>query len=405
VNSVVIVGAGHAGVQAAISLRDNGFEGSVTLVHGEPGTPYQRPPLSKNYLTGETRAERIVIRTVGYFERRGIQILNAHASDVDRRTQRVHLDDGRAVPYDRLILALGAYNWRPAIPGIDLVGVLGLRSMADADSLRSKLDRSRQVLVVGGGYVGLEFAAHIDRPVTVLEARERVLSRTSTREISEFIAARSESHGAAIRTDAKVAAIGGRGKVEFVELSTGEQLSADLVLVAVGVMPNTDLAERAGLACDDGVLVDDFLRTSDPNIFAIGDCARLVRRSTGNSTRLESVQNAVDQARATASTITGRASSYEAVPWFWSEQFGIKLQIAGLTSARHFTALHGDPEQGRFSVLSFDGVRLAAVETVNLPGDHLAARRLLAQAEPPTVDDLSKYAFSLHDYAHNGIAS
>ncbi len=383
--TVVIVGSGQGGFQTGASLRDEGFAGRIVLVGEEPGLPYQRPPLSKAYLTGKQDAEGLQLRAPAFYEERGIELLAPdRAVRIDRGNRVVHLGSGGALAYGHLVLATGARNRLLPVPGADLDGVLSLRSLADAEAIRARLDAVRRLVVVGAGFIGLEFAAvaaarGID--VTVLEATSRPMSRAVSVPISRFFLEAHERAGVRLAMGAVVVRVTGEGgRATGVETGEGLHVPADLVVVGIGVVPNVELAADAGLAVANGIVVDDHLRTADPAISALGDCAVYPGAFAGGApTRLESVQNAVDGARCVAARLAGRPSPFAAVPWFWSDQGPLKLQIAGLAIPHDETVVRGDPETGSFSVFCYEGRRLAAVESVNRAADHMIARRLLAK--------------------------
>ncbi|MEV4051532.1 FAD-dependent oxidoreductase [Amycolatopsis sp. NPDC049688] len=393
--TVLVVGAGQSGFQAVASLRDRGFGGRVVLIGDEPGVPYQRPPLSKAYLAGTAGLEQLHLRGEDFFAEKDIELVSGRVAEIDRAASKVRLDDGRELGYDFLVLATGARNRTLPVPGADLPGVLTLRTRDDADRLRASLSQAENVVVAGGGFIGLEFASHAGRPVTIVEAQDRLLNRVATPEISAYFAALHRNAGHTVLLGQGVAAMHGGPRVREVELSDGTRLPADLVVVAVGVVPETSLAEAAGLPVRNGVVVDAHLRTADEKIFAIGDCANFPCVQAGAETRLESVQNAVDQARCVAAAITGTEEPYASLPWFWTDQAGAKLQIAGILSGADRTVVAGDPAAGKFSVLSFRDDVLIAVESVNRPADHIAARRLFTAEPKPAYADLEASAFDL----------
>ena len=389
--AVVIVGAGQAGSQVAASLRDKRFAGRIVLVGDEPGAPYQRPPLSKTYLTGQLASARLALRPMSFYDEHDIELIAGHAVSIDRERQRLWLASGRALEYTHLVLATGARNRELSVPGAQLDGVLGLRTMADADRIRGGLGTARDIVVIGGGFIGLEFAASaakLGRAVTVVEASPRVMTRAVSPAVSEFYRALHERHGNRVLVGAGVAALHGTTKVSAVELADGAVLPADLVVVGIGVIPNTELAAEAGLAVDNGIVVDAHMRTSDPDVSAIGDCAAYPCRHAGRQVRLESVQNAIDHGRCLADRLTGTPEPYRSVPWFWSHQFDAKLQIAGMSAGYDEAILHGDPAVGAFSVFCFRSGRLVAVESVNRVPDHMAARRLLSAGRPLSQADV-----------------
>jgi 3-phenylpropionate/trans-cinnamate dioxygenase ferredoxin reductase subunit len=398
-STVIVVGSGQGGFQAAASLRDKGFAGRVVLIGDEPGVPYQRPPLSKTYLAGTTVAEKLHLRPEEFFSTSEIELVGGRVESIDRANSAVVLEDGTKFEYDHLVLATGARNRTLSVPGAELRGVLTLRTRDDADKLRSALEAAKDVVVIGGGFIGLEFAAHAGRPVTVVEAQDRLLARVATPEISAHFARLHEAAGTKLLLGKGVTALhGSGGAVESVELTDGTRLPADLVVVGVGVVPATELAAEAGLRVENGIVVDDQLRTSDPAVSAVGDCANFPSVHARCATRLESVQNAVDQARFVAARITGEAVPYTPVPWFWTDQLGAKLQIAGIGTGYDHLEVSGDQASGKFSVLSFmDGV-LVAVETVSKPSDHISARRLLSGEHAPTLEELRASDFNLKEH-------
>jgi 3-phenylpropionate/trans-cinnamate dioxygenase ferredoxin reductase subunit len=370
----------------------------VVLIGEEPGMPYQRPPLSKAYLAGTAGAEKLLLRPEAFFERREIELVNGRVETIDRANGQVVLSCGTELGYDQLVLATGARNRPLPVAGVELGGVLALRTRDDADQLRAALEDAKDVVVIGGGFIGLEFAAHAGRPVTVVEAQDRLLARVATPGISAYFARIHESAGTILRLGQGVAALHGvDGVVAAVELTDGTRLPADLVVVGVGVLPDTGLAAAAGLAVDNGIVVDERLRTSDPAVSAIGDCANFPSVHARRTTRLESVQNAIDQARFVAARIVGELAPYDSVPWFWTDQLGTKLQIAGIGTGYDNTVVSGDPAAGKFSVLSFLDSVLVAVESVNHPSEHIAARRLLSEKQAPTLDELRGSEFNLKE--------
>ncbi len=409
--SVVIVGAGHAGVQAADSLRSGGHRGSITILGDESDLPYQRPPLSKEHLAaGHDPTQVLPLRGDKYFADNEIDMrLGIQAITIDRHTRTVGLSDGSALPFDALILATGATNRPLGVPGSDLTGVHMLRSLADARSVQNTLATALSVIVVGGGFIGLEFAAAVRArglPVTVFESGGRTLERAVSQATSSFVAAAHRDAGIDLRLGETVTEFVERdGRVAAAISSTGKRYDADLVLAGIGVIPRVDLAHRAGLDVEDGVVVDEHLRTSDPTIYAIGDCASHPCTHGGRRLRLESVQNATDQAKHVAAEILGTSAPYDRLPWFWSHQGSVKLQIAGLRQPDDETVVLGDPAVGKFSVCCLRDGRLAAVESINRPADHMAARRLLAAGQPTAPRDLREPDFDLKRFATEATAA
>jgi 3-phenylpropionate/trans-cinnamate dioxygenase ferredoxin reductase subunit len=401
--SVVIVGTGQAGFQAASSLRQAGFDGEVTLVGDEPQLPYQRPPLSKAFLKGDGDASEVHLRPETFFLSKTIGLISGdRAERVDRENRTLELASGRVLDYDHLVLATGSRPRALPVPGSDLDGILVLRTVRDAQVLRERLADAPRLVVVGGGFIGLELAASARErgaEVTVVEALDRTMARAVSPAISAHFAALHAEHGATILHESTVAKFVGDGAVSGVELGDRTQLEADVVVVAVGITPNVELAEGSGLPVRDGIVVDETLRTSDHAVWAIGDCANYPNAQVGRPVRLESVQNATDQGRAVAAGITGEPAPYDALPWFWSDQHSRKLQIAGLPHGHDSTVVRGDPRGEAFSVFCFAGDRLVCVESVNRMPDHMAARKLLTARRTIAPADAADEAFDLKAFA------
>ena len=380
--SVVIVGAGQGGFQVAASLRDEGYPGQITLVGDEDGLPYQRPPLSKNFLAGKVDAPALWLRPQAFYADRGIEYLaGTRVAGIDRAASCVRLADERTLAYRHLVLATGARARTPDFPGVSLDGVLPLRTQADARHLRDAMPQARRIVIVGAGFIGLEVAVvaqALGLEVDVLELGGRPLERAVSPLTAEVLQQSLQQRGVRFQFRTGVQALlGAQGRVRAVLTSASQELPADLVVVGIGVVANDELAAQAGLPVRDGVLVDAHLMTEDPAISAMGDCARFPLEGEPSAIRLESVQNAVDQARCIASRIAGRPAPYRKVPWFWSDQGAQRLQIAGLARPGDVAVLRGDVSEGRFSVLRLREGRLTAVESINHPADHMAARKLL----------------------------
>lgn len=407
---IVVVGAGHGGVQLVDSLRAGGYAGRLTLLSREAERPYQRPPLSKDYIAGAAHGEPLRLRGTSFFEDAGI---DAHwgvaAVRIDRGARLVETSDGERLRYTSLVLATGADPRSLGVPGEGLRGVLPLRTLDDARAASAALDRAQHVVVVGAGFIGLEFAAAARArglDVAVASPTPRPLRRSVSHVVSAHLAERHGRDAVRLELGEGVAELRGSaaypGRVGAVVTDSGRTLRADLVVVGIGASPASALAAQAGLALDDdgGIAVDGSLRTSDPAIFAIGDCAGFPSVHAGRRVRLESVQNATDQARHAAAVLLGRdPGPYSELPWFWSHQGQLKLQIAGLPRVGTSSVVRGDPESGLFSVFAFDGGELVSVESVNSPADHLAARRLLGAGRGLTPAEAADPAFDLKAYS------
>jgi 3-phenylpropionate/trans-cinnamate dioxygenase ferredoxin reductase component len=400
---VVIVGAGQAGFQVAASLRMEGYEGPIVLIGDEPNLPYQRPPLSKGFMAGKQDIESTVLRPRAFYESHRIELMTGvKVIGIDRVGRTVSLASARSLQYDALVLAVGARNRALAVKGAELDGVCYLRTDAEAVNIHQRLADARDVVVIGGGFIGLELAAAartLGKSVRVLEVQPRLMPRVVSPVLSDFYRDLHSGQGVEISLGVGLSEIVGyAGKVSEVVLSDGSVFPADMVLVGIGVVPNIELAQEAGISVANGIVVDERLRSEDENIYAIGDCADhpnpFANPAAGGRTRIESVQNAADQAKCVALAIVGRSENYRAVPWFWTDQFDIKLQMAGLSSGCGQVVTRGEIESRKFSLFYFRDGRLAAVDSVNRPGDHLAGRKLIGagtaitpeQAADPSVD-------------------
>ncbi len=401
----VIIGASHAAAQLSAGLRQGGWEGRISIVGAEAIPPYHRPPLSKDYLAGDKHADELLIRPATYYEQQGIDlVLGSRVTRIDRAGKEIELHDGGRIPYSKLALTTGAHVRKLDIAGGELDGVFYLRDLNDVDRIRAYVGPGKSAVIIGGGYIGLETAASLrkqDMAVTVLEAMPRVLQRVTAPEVSAFYSRVHAEEGVNIITDAQVQAIEGGAGVEGVSLADGTRIAADLVIIGVGVIPATELAEAAGLEVNNGIVVDEYARTSDHDIVAAGDCTFHYNPIYDRHLRLESVQNATDQAKLAAGTLCGKLEAYNALPWFWSDQYDLKLQIAGLSQGFDRVVMRGDSETGRsFAAFYFGGDRLLAVDAVNRPKEFMSVRRALGQgqsADPALLADESadiKAAFS-----------
>ena len=398
-NGIVIVGAGHAGVQAAASLREEGYEGPVILLGDEDELPYHKPPLSKTFIK-DAEARPQLLRGETFYSGSAIDFRPGVRVDrIDLGGRRLNVAGGGAVFFDRLVLATGSRPRLLPLPGSDLVGVLSLRSIGDARLIREGSAGIADVVILGGGFIGLEIAATLTaggRKVTVVEAADRLLGRAVAPAIGAHVRQRLEAMGVRILTATTVARLEGENRhVVAAITSAGERLPAQMVIVGIGVVPNVELAEAAGLAIGNGIRVDARMQTSDPAVLALGDAASYRHWFTGADVRLESVQNATDQARLAARTILGHSDSYSAVPWFWSDIGDMKLQMVGLTSGSERNVVVGDAADNRFSIYHYGGGRLIGIESVNKPADHMLGRKMLGAGFSPSPETVAAGADAL----------
>lgn len=396
---VVIVGAGHAGAQAAIMLRQLHFAGSIAVVGNEPELPYERPPLSKEYLAGEKTFERIMIRPASFWAERDIEmILNTQVTAIDPAAKRLTFANGGGLGYGVLIWAAGGDPRKLTCSGHDLTGVHAVRTRADVVKMIGELETTNQVVVIGGGYIGLEAAAvltKLGKKVVLLEALDRVLARVAGPELSSFYEAEHRARGVDLRTNVKVECIEEKdGRASGVRLEGGEIVSADMVIVGIGIIPSVQPLIEAGAEGGNGANVDQFCRTSLPDVYAIGDCAAHANGFVDGATiRLESVQNANDQATTAAKAIMGNPDPYAATPWFWSNQYDLRLQTVGLSIGHDATVLRGDPDARSFSVVYLKGGRVVALDCVNAVKDYVQGRKLVesqARIDPALLADTTR---------------
>jgi 3-phenylpropionate/trans-cinnamate dioxygenase ferredoxin reductase subunit len=396
---VLIVGAGHAGFQVAASLRQLGFGGRVCLINDEAHLPYQRPPLSKGYIKGSAGPESLMFRPEKFYLDQKIELVSDRAVSIDRQQRKLRLASGTSLDYGHLVLAMGARNRLLDLPNANLPDVKYLRILDESEALRKILPSKKRVVIIGAGFIGLEFAATArikGLEVDVVELGTRVMARAVTAEVSDYFQARHREAGIRIHLGVQATSIEAEGgKVTGVSLSDGHHLPADLIVVGVGVLPNVELAGEAGLPVASGIIVDEHLLTSDPNISAIGDCALFASPRFGGSLRLESVQNATDQARCVAARLTGDDKPYDGQPWFWSDQGDDKLQIAGLTTGYDQVVLRGDPAQRAFSAFCYRSGKLVGIESINRAGDHMFGRRLLGMERSIAPEQAADERFDL----------
>ncbi len=401
---IVIAGGGQAAVQAVDTLRRKGFAGKLTLVGDEPWLPYQRPPLSKKYLAGALERERLMIRPAQFFADHQVQaLLGRRVTEIVRREQRLRLDDDTVLAYDALLLATGSRPRRLAAPGTELAGVHFLRTIADADRIRAECASGGRMVIIGGGYIGLEVAATargLGLEVTVLEMAERVMNRVTCGQVSAFFASEHARQGVRILCNAKVrglAADARSGRVRAVLTEDGAEHPADIVIVAVGVAPADELATSAGLECDNGIVVDQHCRTSDATIYAAGDCVNHLSPHYGRRMRLESVDNAFEQGATAALNLLGIPTVHDKVPWFWSDQYDLKLIIVGMCQGYDTVVTRGAAAARSFSACYLRGGELIAIDTINAAKDQMAARKLIAAHARPRPDKLADGGIALRD--------
>lgn len=400
---IVIAGAGHAAGQLVASLKQQDFLGQIVLAGDEPWLPYQRPPLSKKFLAGEVPAERLFLKPESFYDDPRVDVrLGTSITAIDREAKCLRVDRGDDIDYDKLVLATGSRARTLDVAGHDLEGVHYLRNIADVRDITSALGSSRHLAIIGAGYIGLEVAAvtrTLGHDVTVVEMEDRVMSRVVSPEISDFYQIEHANHGVKLRLGTRVAALCGKKRVEGIETLEGEIIPADLVVVGIGIVANTGLASAAGLTVDDGIVVDDRCRTSDPDIYAVGDCTRHPNPLYGRELRLESVHNAVEQAKTAAGNLCGKESRYAQVPWFWSDQYDLKLQIAGLSEGYDDVVIRGNPAERSFACLYLKDKRLIAADAVNAPRDFVQSKTLIADGVRISADRLANADKSLKELA------
>jgi 3-phenylpropionate/trans-cinnamate dioxygenase ferredoxin reductase subunit len=389
---VVIAGAGHAAGQLVTSLKQQKFAGQIILVGDEPYLPYQRPPLSKIFLSGDMHAERMFVNPASFYEDPQVELrLETRISEIDRNNKTLKTNNGD-IAYDKLILALGSRVRRLDIEGADLDGVHYLRNIADVDRIHAELQNKKNAVIVGAGYIGLEVAAVIRQlglDVTVVEMADRVMSRVVSPEISDFYQIEHTSQGVKLRLSTGITAFHGDERIDAVETTDGELIPADFVVIGIGIVPNTELATHADIIVADGIVVNDQCQTNDPDIYAVGDCTSHPNSIYGRQLRLESVHNAVEQAKTAANNICGKETHYSQVPWFWSDQYDLKLQIAGLSTGYDDVVIRGNPADRSFACLYLKDDKLIATDAVNSPKEFVQSKALIAAR---TVVDRDKLA-------------
>jgi len=379
---VVIVGGGHAAGQVVATLRQKKYEGSICLIGEEAYLPYQRPPLSKKYLAGELPAERLHFKADSFYDEPNIEVhLDTTIDNIDRAEKSVHASGGGTFSYDKLVLSLGAHPRHIDLPGVELGGIHYLRTIQDVDLIREQMKSGSSLVIVGAGYIGLEVAAvtaELGLDVTVVEMLDRVMSRVVSEQVSEFYQNEHADHGVKLRLSTGIKGFSGDSTVHAVDLADGTQIAADLVIIGIGVVPNTELAGDAGLDVSNGIVVNDRCQTSDPDVYAVGDCTYHPNDVIGRQVRLESVHNALEQAKTAAANICGEDLHYAQVPWFWSDQYDLKLQIAGLSQDYDQTIIRGSPEDRSFACLYLHEGKLIACDAINRPKDFMQSKKLIA---------------------------
>jgi 3-phenylpropionate/trans-cinnamate dioxygenase ferredoxin reductase subunit len=383
---IVIIGAGHAAGQAAASLRQAKFEGPITIIGDEAHAPYQRPPLSKQYLAGTQLADKVYLRAEKFYADKDIQLmLDTRATQIDPSTKTINLDNGETIAYEKLLISTGSRPRKLSIEGSDLSGIHYLRTMDDVDGIRADVKPGANLVIVGGGYIGLEVAAvgiELGMNVHVLEMEERILQRVTTPEMSAYYHKLHTDRGVHIHTQTGVTGFSGNDSVEKV-LCGDENFDADIVIVGIGIIPNIEIAEEAGIHCDNGIVVDDHCRTSDPNIYAAGDCTNHPNPLMNKRLRLESVPNAMDQARVSTANMLGDDKVYAAIPWFWSDQYELKLQMVGFSADGDSQVLRGDMDTHQFAIFYLKEGKVVAADAVNSPKEFMLCKQMIGKSADP----------------------
>ncbi|HIG21143.1 MAG TPA: pyridine nucleotide-disulfide oxidoreductase [Henriciella marina] len=401
---IVVIGGGQAGAQAVQSLRQFGYEGEITLVGDEAALPYQRPPLSKAYMKGELAEDRLYFKPAAWYEDNKVEtLLSQRVEKIDRANRKVLLQHGGHLDYDAVIIATGSRPRPLPIEGADLENVFELRGLSDVEHIQPKMIPGHRLVIVGAGYIGLEAAAvarQLGLEVTVLEMEQRALARVTSPVISSFYEALHMEHGVDVRCGARLGSLKGKdGKLTHAVLASGEEIEADMVLAGIGIIPNVELAQAAGLPCKNGIIVDEDARTSDPRIFAAGDCTVRPLAHYARTGRLESVHNAIEQGKLAAAAIMGKPRPALDCPWFWSDQYDIKLQIAGLSQGHDEVVVRGDIEAKKFAAFYKKNGRLIAVDAINSPPEFIASKRLIMSGASVASETLKDTSISMKEIA------
>ncbi|MCZ4297121.1 FAD-dependent oxidoreductase [Henriciella marina] len=402
--NIVVIGGGQAGAQAVQSLRQFGYEGAITLVGDEAALPYQRPPLSKAYMKGELAEDRLYFKPAAWYEDNKVEtLLSQRVKKIDRANRQVLLQHGGHLDYDAVIIATGSRPRPLPVEGADLENVFELRGLSDVEHIQPKMISGQKLVIVGAGYIGLEAAAvarQLGLEVTVLEMEQRALARVTSPVISSFYEALHMEHGVDVRCGARLGSLKGKdGKLTHAVLASGEEIEADMVLAGIGIIPNVELAEDAGLPCKNGIIVDEDARTSDPRIFAAGDCTVRPLAHYARTGRLESVHNAIEQGKLAAAAIMGKPRPALDCPWFWSDQYNIKLQIAGLSQGYDEIVVRGDVEAKKFAAFYKKNGRLIAVDAINSPPEFIASKRLIMSGASVASETLADTSISMKEIA------
>ena len=398
---LVVIGGGQAAIQCVASLRKEGYSGSITLIGEENHLPYQRPPLSKGFLSGSTESNRLYLKKIEFFQENSIQLnLGVSAKKIDRDNCNVHLSDDKSISYDKLVLATGSRVRKLKFPGSDLEGINYLRGIDDAESLKDGLLKSKNLVIVGAGYIGLEVAAvatDFNTKITVVEMADRVMNRTVDPIISAYYQELHSNNGVNFILNESLEKVDGIKTVEQVICSGGSSIEADILVIGAGVIPNIELAEESGLSCDNGICVDEYGQTEDIRIFACGDCTNHPNEKLDRKLRLESVHNAMEQSKTVASSIMGNKTAYNQIPWFWSDQYDHKLQIVGLSGDHDEVLIRGDQAESKFMLFYLKGEELIAVDAVNNPKEFLICRKLVENKVKISSDDILNQSKNLND--------
>jgi len=401
----IIIGASHAAAQLTASLRQEGWDGEILMIGDEPHLPYHRPPLSKTYLTDGKNAESLAIRPAAFYEKQDILFQSGHVTAINRAQKKLTLSDGEELSYNKLALCLGSRVRKVSLPGSDLEGTYYLREIADVEGIKKHVGEGKRAVIIGGGYIGLEMAAtlkHLGMDVVVLEMAARVLQRVTAPELSEFYTRVHREGGVPIHTGVTVTDIAGNGHVEKVICADGSEFPADLVVIGVGIQPNVELAEQADLTTDDGIVVDAFCRTDDADIVAAGDCTNHFNPIYGRRIRLESVPNAGEQGKVAAAAICGADKQSRSLPWFWSNQYDIKLQIAGLSAGYDQVVMRGDPHAARsFAAFYLKDGRLIAADCVNRPQEFMLSKKIISEQRDVSAERLADESIAVKELMQN----